>query len=96
MSQTTTAGPKDTAGTVTGFKVSMLSLAGMVVATLLLREVALVYMMVIVPSIVGVLTGVVVGTLDIATGSEGLSTPVILGIALIADLIGVAIVLLYL
>lgn len=96
MSQTTTAGPKQTAGTVTGFKVSMLSLIGMMIATIILREVALVYMMVVVPTLVGILTGVVVGSLDMATGSEGISTGLVIAIALLADVIGVAVVLLFL
>lgn len=96
MSQTTTAGPKETAGTVTGFKVAMFSLFGMIVATLLLREVALVYMMVLVPSAAGVITGLVVGALPVASGSEGLSLAVLVGIALLADLIGVAVVIFYL
>jgi hypothetical protein len=96
MSQTTTAGPKQTAGTVTGFKVSMISLIGMMIATLILHEVALVYMMVLVPTIVGILTGVVVGSLDMATGSEGISTTLVIAIALVADIIGIAVVLLFL
>ncbi|MFB6111019.1 MAG: hypothetical protein ABEJ35_00620 [Halobacteriaceae archaeon] len=95
MSQTTTTGPKNTVGTVTGFKVAMLSLIGMMIATLALRNVALVYMMVLVPSVVGVLTGTVVGSLGV-TAEDGLSRPALVGIAVLADAIGVAVVLLFL
>lgn len=89
MSQAQSAATKQTVGTVTGFKVAMVSLIGLVVAALVLQEVVLVYMMVMVPAVVGLLTGTVVGGLDIAAGDDRVGLPVVLGVAAVVDVLAV-------
>lgn len=96
MSQTQAAATKNTAGTVSGFKVTMMSLLGLVVAALALREVALVYMMVLVPSAVGIVVGIAVGALDLTPEGEALSLPIVTAIALVADIGAILVVIFFL
>lgn len=76
-------------GTIVGFKVTLLSLAGLMVATVVLQWNILVYFMVLFPAAAGIVTGILVGSAGMASDIEQIPRWLLVALALLTDVIAV-------
>lgn len=76
-------------GTIVGFKVTLLSLAGLMVATVALQWDILVYFMILFPAGAGIVTAILVGSAGLASDISRIPRWVLLGLAVLTDLIAI-------
>jgi len=80
---------RNAGGTIVGFKVTLLSLAGLMVATVVLQQKMLVYFMVLFPAVAGILSGLVVGSAGIAGSFGEVPRWLLVGIAVVTDIVAI-------
>lgn len=76
-------------GTIVGFKVTLLSLVGLMVATVALQWDILVYFMILFPTGAGIVTAILVGSAGIASDISTIPRWVLVGLALLTDVIAI-------